>query len=272
MKRKLDVVVFTHNHAPFVEQTLASILSQKTEFEFGIRIHDDASTDDTIAVVRSALAGTDIPYEVTQATTNRFAEGTSFYHEFIAASKAEYVAILDGDDYWIDEDKLQSQVDLLDREPTAALAHHPVLELVGEDLTPTDWPPADVRVDLMPGSRLSAQNVISSSSVVIRRSMFPTTMPVGYNELGVGDYPMWALASAGHDIAFIDRPMTAYRVHHNNLYASLDRDRRMDRELEARIYISNHVPEEFRADWRAGIVFALTYLLRGELAAKSTLR
>ncbi len=274
---KLEVVVFTYNHEAFIENTLNSVLAQRTDFDISIRIHDDRSTDRTVDVVLATLAHSDIPWQLVEAPTNRYAGGTSFYHEFIAESVAEYAAILDGDDHWVDDSKLQRQVDLLDRHPRAALSHHPVLELVDGELKPVDWPPPYARVEVMPGSQLSVQNVISSSSVVVRTSMFPKTMPGGYNELGVGDYPMWALASAGNDIAFIDRVMSAYRVHQSNIFASLDWDQRFDRELEARIYISNHVPEEFRAAWRQGIVSALQYRfsvtesvpLQAQLAART---
>ena len=255
----VEVVVFTYNHEAFVERALASVLSQRADFGFTVRIHDDASTDGTVDAIRAALAATDIPWELVQAPTNQYAGGTSFYHEFIAATKADFVAILDGDDYWVDDEKLNDQVGMLVRSPTAALCHHAVLEVVDGEPREVDWPPADFRHEIMPGIRLSDNNVISSSSVVLRTSMFPRTMPVGYNELGVGDYPMWALASAGHDIAFIDRPMTAYRVHAANIFASLDNATSFDRELEARIYICNNVPEEFRAAWRQSMVMAVAY-------------
>lgn len=268
---KLEVVVFTHDHEAFVERTLASVLSQTTDFEISIRIHDDASTDGTVAAVRRALEHTDVDWSLYEAPTNRYAEGTAFYHEFIAASGAQYAAVLDGDDFWIDDTKLQRQVEALDAAPSAALCHHTVLEFAGGELRPVDWPPADFRQSIIPGSRLSVHNVVSSSAVVVRTSMFPKVMPAGYNGLGVGDYPMWALASAGHDIAFIDRAMTAYRVHDTNIYASLASSTRLDRELEARIYISNNVPEEFRATWRKGIVDAVRYDFDDELRATKAL-
>lgn len=255
----VEVVVFTYNHQDFVERALASVLAQDFDIPFTIRIHDDASTDATVAVIHRVLADSDVSWELVQAPTNRYSTGTSFYHEFIAASRADYVAVLDGDDFWVDNAKVGDQVRLLERTPTAALCHHPVFELVAGEIRAVDWPPAAFRAESTPGSALSAQNVISSSSVLLRTSMFPRRMPAGYNELGIGDYPMWALATTGHDIAFIDRAMTAYRVHATNIFASQPLSTRLDRELEARIYISNNVAEVFRPAWRKGIIDAIIY-------------
>jgi len=249
--------MFAYNHGKFVEQALKSILSQKTSFEVSLRIHDDASIDDTVQVIKRVLSGSGVSWHLTQATENRYPQGLAFFHEFMAETQAEFLAILDGDDFWIDDDKLQRQVDVLDRSPDAALCHHPVLEFSSGKLTTVDWPPPSYRQEIIQGSRLSFQNIISTSSVVLRTSMFPRKMPDGYNVLRIGDYPMWSLTTAGNDIAFVDHPMSAYRVHDSNIWASLDPRDKFDRELEARIYISSHIAEQFRPLWRSGIIDAV---------------
>ena len=248
------MVVFTHNHELFIKRALESVLSQKTTFEFCLRIHDDASTDTTAQIVNDFLSDSPIPWQLFREAENRYANGISFFHEFIAASSAEFIAILDGDDFWIDDNKLQDQADVLDRFPSTALCHHPVLEFNLGAFTTIDWPPEEYRQDIIPGSKLSAQNVISTSSVVLRTSMLPKTMPPGFNSLRIGDYPMWSLASDGNDIAFIDKAMSAYRIHESNIWGLLQAEERFDRELEARIYISNNVTERHRSLWRAGVV------------------
>jgi hypothetical protein len=88
--------------------------------------------------------------------------------------------------------------------------------------------------------------------------MFPQEMSSAYNGLRIGDYPMWALTTVGHDIAFLDRLMSAYRVHDSNIWASLAPEERFDRELEARIFICNNIAEDARPQWRSGIVSAVT--------------
>ena len=259
MARNLEVVVFTYNHEAFVEQALKSILSQKAPFEISLRIHDDASTDGTVGIIKGLLSSSSVPWELTQAPENRYSQGISFFHEFMAESKSEFIAMLDGDDFWIDDHKLRIQVDALDRFPRASLCHHPVLEHVSGEFNPIPWPPAEYRREVLPGSMLALQNPISTSSVVLRGSMFPREMPGGFNRLRIGDYPLWSLATDGREVAFVDRVMSAYRVHGSNIWASLQPEDRFDQELEARIYISNIVAEESRTRWRMGIVNAMKH-------------
>jgi len=262
MTSRLDIVVFTHNHEAFIERALSSVLSQETSFDIHLRINDDASTDNTIGVIREVLSDSPISWQLTESPENRFIHGISFLHEFAAESRSEFIAILDGDDFWTDDHKLQRQVDLLDRFPEAALCHHPLLEYAAGELTPIAWPPFDYRREIIPGSMLTVQNVISTSSVVLRTAMFPKKMPEGFNGLRIGDYPMWSLTTAGKNIAFVDRPMAAYRIHESNIWASLSAEERFDRELEARIYICNNVAEDMRTEWRLGIVDAVSGHLR----------
>lgn len=250
---KVDVIVFTYNHAPFIADALRSILAQRTAFDVAIRIHDDASTDDTVAVIEAELKDAGIAWSVERAPVNRYSQGFGFVHEFMAASDAEYLAMLDGDDFWIDDGKLQAQVELMDAAPGVALVHHPVMESADGVQTLIEWPPAPYREPLIDGDRLAAMNIISTSSVLLRRTAFPARLPEGLDRLSMADYPLWALTTAGHQIAFIDRPMSAYRVHGTNLWANLSLEERQDRELDAKIYIANALPEPHRGAWRQGI-------------------
>jgi len=252
MNQRLEVVVFAYNHEAFIEQALNSVLSQITDFEFSIRVHDDASTDNTSAVVERVLADARIDWRLERAPHNRYASGIEYFHEFIAASDAEFVAFLDGDDFWADNSKLQTQVDLLDKHRGAALCHHRVSMFDGDAFFDIDWPPPVYREQALPGETLCSENIISSSSVVLRMSMFPREMPPGFNGLRIGDYPMWAFATDAHEIAFVDRVMSVYRVHDTNIWATLSPAERFDREIEARIYIAANIAHNTR--WRTALV------------------
>jgi len=247
---RLEVVIFAFQHEGFIQRTLESVVMQKTDFEFSIRIHDDASTDGTVEVAERFLQGGSIPWQIDRAPENRFTNGIEYFHEFIAASRADYVAILDGDDFWLDDGKLQAQVDLLDRAPSCALCHHPVMTFANGTLDALDWPPRQFREKMLPGWRLSEENFVSTSSVMLRMSSFPKAMPAGFNELPIGDYPMWALTTAGHEIAFIDTPMSAYRVHESNIWARLTPAVRLRQEFAARLYISSNLSSD-QARWRS---------------------
>ncbi len=266
----VEVVVFAYNHGPFIERALQSVLAQRTTFPIALRIHDDVSTDDTAKVIERTLRESTVPWTVTRPEENQFSQGLGFYHRFVAGSTAPFVAILDGDDFWLDEEKLQRQCEALQGSPSAALCHHPVLEFIDDALQPTDWPPTPFRTEVLPGSELSALNPIATTSVMLRRSCFPDSMPPGFERLEIADYPLWAFTTAGHDILYLDRPMSAYRMHHSSVYAALPQRKRALREFAARLYITENIGAPWRPAWREGLLAAIDYCL-GETARQADL-
>lgn len=116
-KPLLSVIFITYNHEKYVEKALRSVLSQKTDFDFEVVIGEDCSTDSTREKIKSVLS--DYPSADVKL---RFAEKNSGWptknvYETTMACSGEYLAYLEGDDYWCDEYKLQKQVDFLKAHP-----------------------------------------------------------------------------------------------------------------------------------------------------------
>jgi glycosyltransferase involved in cell wall biosynthesis len=111
---KVAVWMVTCNHEKYIEQSLLSVLSQRTNFETHIFLGIDKSNDRTIEICQQFKSK--YPSKITisiQTQNNRFVNSVNIY-SLCLKSKAKYIAMLEGDDYWIDEKKLQTQVDLLD--------------------------------------------------------------------------------------------------------------------------------------------------------------
>ena len=67
---KLDVVLVTYNHTKFIEESLRSVLYQKTDFDFDILIADDLSTDDTLEKIKKIEKETRIPFHYLKSEKN----------------------------------------------------------------------------------------------------------------------------------------------------------------------------------------------------------
>ncbi len=110
---KVNVCVITYNHEEFIEKALASILNQKADFDFDIVIGDDCSSDKTKEII--------LKYKQRYPDLIRilFSEKNIGMREnflrSLKACKGKYIAILEGDDYWTDEYKLQKQFDYLEK-------------------------------------------------------------------------------------------------------------------------------------------------------------
>lgn len=107
----LSIVLITYNHEKYIREALDSILIQKTNFNFEIVIGDDCSTDATPDICREyASIHSNINYQRYDSNG-----GVPInWNKTISRCSGKYIAMLEGDDYWINENKLQKQVDILE--------------------------------------------------------------------------------------------------------------------------------------------------------------
>ncbi len=109
---KVSVVVATYNHENYLGQALESILSQNVDFKYEVLIGEDCSNDGTAEIVREYANNYPKIFEAFIREKNMGMTENSL--DLIMRTRGEYVALLEGDDYWISRDKLQKQVDFLD--------------------------------------------------------------------------------------------------------------------------------------------------------------
>ena len=107
MSIKVSVCMITYNHERFIAQAVESALMQETDFDYEIVIGEDCSTDGTRQVL---LDLHDRHPDRIRLLLREKNIGAS--HNFVGtleACRGEYVAFLDGDDYWTCPNKLQKQ-------------------------------------------------------------------------------------------------------------------------------------------------------------------
>ncbi len=106
---KVSVCMVTYNHARYIAQAVESVLAQRTDFPIEIVVGEDCSTDGTRGIL------VDLARRNSQTIRLRLAEynqgGSSNFFGTLAACRGQYVAMLEGDDFWSSPDKLQKQVD-----------------------------------------------------------------------------------------------------------------------------------------------------------------
>ncbi len=110
--KKVSVIVATYNHERYILKALESIVSQKVNFEIEVLVGDDASRDGTGRIVGEyAKRHPDI---IKAFIRNKNLGAFRNIFDLIKKSDGEYIAFLEGDDYWIDENKLRKQIEFLD--------------------------------------------------------------------------------------------------------------------------------------------------------------
>lgn len=113
--KKVSIVVATYNQEKYIRKTLESIVSQKTNFEFEAIVGDDCSTDGNAEIIKEfAEKYPEIIIPVIRESNLGMERNTL---DIMMRAQGEYIAFIEGDDYWLDENKLQKQADFLDTHP-----------------------------------------------------------------------------------------------------------------------------------------------------------
>lgn len=213
---KVSVCCITYNHEHFLAQAIESVLMQQTDFDVELVIGEDCSTDNTRAIVldyqqrypgriRALLPAANLGIMVNLFNTLNACEG-------------EYIALLEGDDYWTDPQKLARQVAVLEAQPECVLCIHDA-EVFADDGSIEPHPYSSQFPAL-----LSAEHpVITQSDLVLKSWGMPTAsmlfrrsamqLPEWYKGVYSGDYTLQLLLTQHGYIYYLPRVMSRYRHH-----------------------------------------------------------
>lgn len=113
----VSIVCNTYNHEKFIADALEGFIKQKTNFMFEILVMDDASTDKTALIIMEYEKKYPQLIKAIYQTENQYSKGLRPGQQNRERAKGKYIAICEGDDYWIDDRKLQKQVDYMESHP-----------------------------------------------------------------------------------------------------------------------------------------------------------
>lgn len=210
---KVSIVATTHNQEAYVRQAFDSFLAQQTDFPVEIVVADDASTDSTPSIIQEYTDRYPHLFRPIFRPENLGLNGNMT--GALSASRGEYVALCEADDYWIDPLKLSKQVAYLDKHPKTTVCFHPV-RVVWEDGYAKDskFPPLHVRGNLSVDALL-LMNFIQTNSVVYRRVERYDDIPADVMPL---DWYLHVRHAAQGDIAMLPDTMAVYRRHSQGMW------------------------------------------------------
>jgi glycosyltransferase involved in cell wall biosynthesis len=218
---KLSVAMIAYNQERFIGQAVESVLAQKVNFDYEIVIGEDCSTDGTRAVIADFKRR--YPHRIVTLLRDRNIGAMRNFAGTIESCRGQYLAFLEGDDYWTATDKLQRQVDFLDAYPDRAICCHRV-----RFLYETRSDNFDANFDVFPPrpagpytiEDLLRGNFVMTCSTVLRRELI-AAFPAWFFEMKLGDWPLYAMVARHGKIELMDEIMAAYRVHPGSTWSSL---------------------------------------------------
>lgn len=219
-KPKVSIVTISYNQESYIRQTLDSFLMQNTNFDFEVIVADDASKDKTAKIIDEYHKLYPKIIKPILRKKNIGAQRNSI--GALRAATGTYIALCEGDDYWIDPEKLQRQVDFMDAHSDYALCFHPV-RVEFENNAGKDFIfPDRTEIKSLSVEQLLRQNFIQTNSVMYRRKSY-AHIPDDILPL---DWYLHLYHAQYGKIGFIDSVMSVYRRHPGGLwwdsYKSID--------------------------------------------------
>lgn len=221
----VSVVMVTYNHERFIGQAIEGVVKQETSFPIELVIGEDCSTDGTRGIVLDWQRR--YPHLIRVVLQNRNRGAAANVRAVLGCSRGTYVAQLEGDDYWTDTAKLQSQVDALMAQPEAALCGARAYVWRDGDDAPSEIQPSDPLETLMAsGARgmFEGQWWLRTCTKMIRRDMLTRVPP---HLSGDWTSTLWILAKTGlAPVCFVDRIVGVYRLHAGGAWSALSEQQR----------------------------------------------
>lgn len=129
-KPVVSICCLTYNHEKYIEDAIRGFLIQETDFSFEIIIHDDASTDRTSKVIEKYSSAYPRIVKTIMQKDNKYSKGINPGIEYLLpAAIGKYIALCEGDDYWISSDKLMKQIYYMKKYHNVGISFHPAFTI-----------------------------------------------------------------------------------------------------------------------------------------------
>ncbi len=225
---KLSVSIITYNHEKYIAQAIDSVLMQKTDFDFEIIIGEDDSQDNTREIVKKYKEK--YPEKINLFLNDRKnvihidgkPTGRWNFVNNLRNARGQYIALLDGDDYWTDPYKLQKQVDFLDFNPSCSICFHDYVKKWEDDSDKNRIVYSPIK-KIFPLADFLEKGSISTHTVMFR-SFIQDGLPDLLFRTPQADWPLFVLCGLHGNFIHMEEVMGVYRIHSKSIWSSMDKE------------------------------------------------
>ena len=216
---KVSVIVHTYNHEKYIRQTLDSILNQQVNFDYEVVVGDDASLDLTPQIIQDYQSRFPKIIKPLLHPKNLGGYGKNNTLATLAVCQGQYIAAMDGDDYWTNPLKLQKQVDFLDNNSDFVACFHNALIHFEDGSAPDEYVNNENQRVVTTIEDLVGEDEIwyMATSAVMFRNGIIKEYPQWFHESKSGDIPRYILLGKYGKFFYINELMSVYRKNNGGM-------------------------------------------------------
>jgi len=247
---KLSILLITYNQEKYIGQCLDSILMQNIPFEFEIVVADDYSGDNTLTIIKNKLKGRIKNQKILDSNKN-VGISKNYQRSFLQCD-GEYIAVMEGDDYWIDPNRLIKHIEFLDfhKQFVMSMNRMVIFDERTNKMSCRKWN-ENVNFQLITTQEMALGNKLGNlSACVFRKNEIDKIKPDLY-DLRIADWMLGLVLSENGPIAILEELMSVYRVNNYGEWSKLNTKAKNQRMLKLisdyNKYLGRRYDREFRA-------------------------
>ncbi len=217
----VSVVMITYGHEHFIRQAVESVLMQQCDFDVELIIANDCSPDNTDAVIKEILATHPRAHKIKYIKHEKNLGVMPNFMQALAQCRGQFIALCEGDDFWIDNQKLQKQYDFLQQNTTYAI-HASAARILSQDAHNNTVFGFNNEQNTFSLPDFYTRNHLITGSVMYRN--IPLNYPEFFSKLVFGDWFLYVLILEKTGLkAFVsEEVLSVYRVHDKGIMKSLN--------------------------------------------------
>jgi len=226
----ISVIITSYNQEAYIKQCLDSIIMQEGNFKLEVILGDDDSVDGTRKILQEYV--NNFPQIFFLFPRQENLGYSKNYKRCIDACNGNYIAFCDGDDYWTDVNKLQKQLDFLQKHPDFSMCFSAIKLLNQQDQCFS----LHEGQQAFTSDRLTSEDdfsdyIIATFSCCFYRSDIISYLPSKIFDNFSADWIFnFCCANLG-PIGFIKEVMTVYRIHHDCAWSGMSQDKQYEQGL-----------------------------------------
>jgi glycosyltransferase involved in cell wall biosynthesis len=207
---KLSILIITYNQEKHIKECIEGLLIQELPISYEILIADDCSTDNTIEIIKEELKY-NLNYKILDSGKNLGM--VKNYQRGFAACKGQYIATLEGDDYWTDPKRIVKHIDFLDnhRECSMSFNRYATLNNQSREFNSQNWDSKEPFI-YFNTRNLALKNRVGNLSTCVFRKTALDKLAENIFDIWIADW-MLAMAVGHHGLLVkLKDTMSVYRV------------------------------------------------------------